>query len=208
MKMNSSTFIHTNDRLIRTAFRENLVRLNEADEEAKIIEELGVIHGAARVDIAVVNGIIHGYELKSDLDTLYRLPNQMKFYNSVFDQVTLVVGKNHLHEAIKIVPEWWGLIVARADESEDTVNFFEIRKSEENPLKESLPVAKLLWRHEALLILEKINQAKGVRSKPREAIYRRLASTMDQEELRTEVRKCLSTRTNWRSGRQLVLSGD
>lgn len=198
----------TNDKLIRVAFKENLIKLNEADEEAKVIEELGVIHGAARVDIAVVNGIIHGYELKSDLDTLYRLPAQMKFYNSVFDQVTLVVGKNHLHEAIKIVPEWWGLIVAKIDESGDAVNFFDIRQSEENPKKESISVAKLLWRHEALLILEKNNQAKGVRSKTREVIYKRLANTLDQEVLRKEIRKCLTTRTNWRSERQLALSGD
>jgi hypothetical protein len=59
----------------------------------RIIEELGVVHGKSRIDIAVINGLMHGYEIKSDKDTLQRLPEQMNMYNSVFNKVTLVVGK-------------------------------------------------------------------------------------------------------------------
>ena len=36
----------------------------------RIVDDLGLRHGVARVDVAVVNGIIHGYELKSDKDNL------------------------------------------------------------------------------------------------------------------------------------------
>ncbi len=190
------TYTPTTDKLIRAALIQDLAE-DYKDQDVRIIEELGILHGSARVDIAVVNGIIHGYELKSDLDTLNRLPDQMKFYNSVFDQITLVVGTNHLHEAIKIVPEWWGIMVAKT--LSDEVCFYEIRDAEENPLKQSVPTASLLWRNEALSILEKRNQAKGVRSKSRDVIYERLASVLDTETLRKEIRTCLATRTNWRS---------
>lgn len=172
---------------------------HEGDSETKIIEELGLKHGEARVDIAVVNGVIHGYELKSDLDTLVRLPNQIRIYNSVFDQITLVVSKDHLYEAIKLIPDWWGIIIAKMIDSSGNIKFCTIREPEENRFKDSLAIAKLLWKNEALSILERRNQARGVRSKSRQVMYEKLAAILDQKTLGDEVRVCLRTRTNWRS---------
>src|SRR5258708_25750888 len=97
--MNKSGFVPTNDRVIRTALLEELWETHRQEPEVRIIEELGITHGATRVDIAVVNGSIHGYELKNELATLRRLPQQMRIYNSLLDQVTLVVERNHLFEA-------------------------------------------------------------------------------------------------------------
>src|SRR3990167_10801492 len=115
--MVNNNSVATNDASIRVVLRENLKDNYQNDPETAIFEELGVAHGAARVDIAVVNGIMHGYEVKSDLDTLRRLPEQIEVYNSVFDKMTLVVGKSHLYEAIKIIPDWWGVVVAKVDEN-------------------------------------------------------------------------------------------
>jgi len=201
-------FILTTDRLIRAALRADLEALCEGDANTKIIEELGITHGAARVDIAVVNGIIHGYELKSDVDTLNRLPGQIKVYNSVLDQVTLVVGKSHLHEAIKIVPEWWGITIAKAVDSNDkAISFYKIRKPEQNPEQDSVAMAALLWRSEALSILEGIGQAKGVRSKPRKDVYERLAKVLTKQELGEAVREQLRVRINWRSDLRCIPNG-
>lgn len=203
----NSAFIFTNDKLIRSALKKNLENIYSKDLHAKIIEELGITHGAARVDIAVVNGILHGYELKSDLDTLYRLSEQIRIYNSVLDKITLVVGKNHLHEAVKIIPDWWGIIIAKIVNSSDVVSFYNIREASDNPLRDSVAIAKLLWRVEALNILEKNGQAKGVRSKPRKEIYERLAMVLDQDTLRTAVREHLLSRVNWRFEKRYMLSG-
>ena len=90
----------TNDLIIRFALKEDLRRRYARNKKLRIIEELGVQHGTARIDIAVVNGTMHGYEIKSDQDTLKRLPEQMDIFNSVFDKMTLIVGKNHLYEAM------------------------------------------------------------------------------------------------------------
>lgn len=174
----------------------------------KIIEELGITHGAARIDIAVVNGTIHGYELKSDKDTLNRLPGQIEIYNSVLDKVTLIVGKSHVHKAIKIVPEWWGITIAKITPPKKTVSFCYVRKPKLNPNPDYEAIAALLWREEALNILEEINEAKGVRSKTRNIIYQRLAETLSKNDLKEKVRNCLKIRINWRSDLQYIPNGD
>lgn len=197
--MTKSIQFSTNDKLIRSALIHNLEISHKGELRTKIVEELGLTHGAARVDVAVVNGILHGYELKSDLDTLIRLPEQIKIYDSVLDKITLVVGKHHLHSAIKMIPDWWGILIAKISKSNGKIVFCNIRKPEENPLKDSISIAKLLWREEALDILEQFNQADGIRSKRRQIIYERLAEVLDQKTLRKKVREYLFFRSNWRS---------
>src|SRR3989344_124015 len=159
----------TNDTVIRGALVE---KLNEkyAQSPYRIIPELGVHHGAARVDVAVVNGILHGYEIKSDKDTLGRLREQRDMYNSIFDQMTLVVGRTHLFDAINMVPDWWGIEIAKMTDDQSVV-FCTIREPRENLFQNGVSIARLLWRQEALDLLEDLGKADGIRSKPREAIY-------------------------------------
>lgn len=78
-----------NDHHLRQAVKRKVLARHAKDPDTRIVEELGLRHGLARVDIAVVNGIIYGYELKSDKDNLQRLPHQIEIYNSVLDKVTL-----------------------------------------------------------------------------------------------------------------------
>jgi hypothetical protein len=66
----------TNDNVIREALKRHLNHLHAGDAKLRIIEELGVEHGAARIDIAVINGVLHGYEIKSDRDTSCDCPNR------------------------------------------------------------------------------------------------------------------------------------
>lgn len=206
-QINDLWFAPTNDKLLRAALKEELRDTHRQEPQTRIIEEMGITHGAARVDIAVVKGSIHGYELKSDLDTLHRLPEQMRIYNSVLDQVTLVVGKNHLFGAINAVPEWWGITVAKVIDSNGTISFCNIREADENPEKSSVDIASLLWRDEALQILEEMGRSNGMRSKPRRVLYERLAGLLDQPTLGAKVRECLFLRTNWRFEKQCIPGG-
>src|ERR1700730_15998927 len=97
---------------IRGAARNTLLAPFLNDPDVLVVEELGLRHGAGRVDIAVINGELHGYELKSDQDTLKRLPQQIAIYGSVLDRVSLVVTSEHLLQAEKLVPWWWEIILA------------------------------------------------------------------------------------------------
>lgn len=193
----------TNDFMIRSAIVDILKQQHKKDREVRIVEELGVHHGNARVDIAVVNGIMHGYEIKSDQDTLRRLPEQIEFYNSVFDKMTLVVGKNHLHSAMKLVPDWWGIMIAKVA-VDGKVVFNRIRNEEQNKEQDLISVARLLWREEALNILKEMAEDCGLQSKSRDFLYNKLATTLDKKTLGQKVRETIFFRADWRPGSPLV----
>lgn len=207
MVTNNSSFICTSDSTIRKALKTNLKNIYKLNPHVRVIEELGIIHGLARIDLAVINGSIHGYELKSDLDTLLRLPAQMKVYNSVLDKVTLVVGKRHLYKAINLIPDWWGITIAKIINPDESVSFCNIREAEQNPDQDIIAIASLLWKEEALDILERIDKAKGVRSKTRKIVYKRLAHVLDKETLSAKVRDYLCARVNWKAGLSYMPSG-
>lgn len=194
----------TNDTIIREVLVERLRKEYEANPEYRVIPELGLWHGATRIDIAVVNGILHGFEIKSDRDTLARLPEQREAYNSVFDQVTLVVGRKHFVDAFKMVPEWWGIQTAHMSE-DGSVFFNPIREPKNNPVQDSVSIARLLRRREALNLLESRGKADGIRSQSRDTIYERVVESIELEVLKDHVRSVLQgPRQDWRFGVQLV----
>ncbi len=203
----------TNDKIIRLALRhvlnKELKKHQGNGHEAEIFEELGVLHGKARIDLAIINGIMCGYEIKSDRDTLKRLPEQVEEFNEVFDKLTLVVGKNHLYHAMHIIPDWWGVIIAKENTNSGVV-LQTIRKAEQNKTQEWVSIARLLWRGEALNILEQRNEANGVRYKPREFIYKRLTEVFvsDTETLKGYVSSALISRKGWRVGQPQALYDD
>ena len=204
----------TNDKIIRVALREVLKEelgkyKSEKKLPAEIFEEFGVSHGTARIDFALVNGIMHGYEIKSDRDTLDRLPEQMKQYNAVFDKVTLVVGKKHLYHAVNTVPSWWGITLVKINKNK--IVFQKIREDRKNQQQIDVSIARLLWREEALKILEERSEAFGIRSKTREIIHKKLAEVFkdDLGTLKDYVRNALLvSRGDWRSLSQPMLNGD
>lgn len=196
----------TNDKIIRTALTEVLVNKHANDRTVRIIQELGVNHGASRVDIAVVNGVMHGYEIKSDLDNFNRLPEQMEAYNKIFNKMTIVVGWSHLEAAINTVPDWWGITVAKQS-LQGTITLSNIRSAGYNQEQDSLFIAKLLWREEAIQALESVGKAKGFRSKPRNIVYEKLAETLDPDLLQKKVRETLFFRPDWRVDQQLLTNG-
>ena len=82
-----------------------------------------------------------------------------------------------------------------------------IREEEFNKNQDNVSVASLLWREEALKILEKNNEANGFYSKPRDLIYEKLASVLDQKTLSEEVRETIFLRIDWRPDAPLILNG-
>ena len=78
--------------------------------DSLVINEFGC--AGSRVDVAVINGRLHGYEIKSDCDTLLRLESQVPAFSAVFDRITIVVGSRHVDNLSGCVPPWWGVIEA------------------------------------------------------------------------------------------------
>jgi hypothetical protein len=197
-----------NDRDIRAVLKAELMRRYAKDEDTLILDELGIRHGAARIDLVVVNHQLQGYEIKSDLDSLRRLPDQIKAYGSVMDRATLVVSYRHAYDALQMVPEWWGIKLAETEKRSGTVALSNARLPRDNPGTDLHAVVALLWRNEALGILEEMEAAKGVRSKTRTDIYKRLVEVSEPDYLRFRVRQQLRSRKDWRADAQRTSCDD
>lgn len=177
---------------VRAAVRKELARDHAGDNNTCIVEEMGVWSGSARIDLAVINGELAGYELKSDRDTLERLPSQVEFYNLLFDRVTLVAGGRHARKAFLLIPDWWGRVVAEM--TSDGVVLHHERRPTLNPNIDADVLAQMLWKDEAIAVLESLGMAKGWRSKRTRQIHERLARELDVRELAAHVREALKRR--------------
>lgn len=193
------------DRDVREALRRKVFAEHIRDPNTLVVEELGIAYGEARIDVAVVNGRLHGFEIKSDADTLHRLPTQMVLYSAVFDRVTLVVGNKHLVGSAALVPDWWGLKLA-VQGKRGAVRFEEIRTSKLNCGIDPTSLATLFWREEALSFLETRGE-RGFRSKSRAQLYEIIAARVPLNDLKDGVRSALKLREGWRSDAQRVPCG-
>jgi hypothetical protein len=182
---------------IRHALHAALEAEHAGEPDALVVHELGICQGAARVDVAVINGSINGFEIKSDADRLHRLDRQSEAYGTVLDTVTLVTSKRHLAAARRQIPYWWGIIEAKRSDAD--VELKRIRKSRPNRRQQPEAIARFLWRDEALAMLSEHGLDKGMLSKPRPVLWARLAAELDPEVLADGVRAALKQREDWRS---------
>lgn len=191
-------YIIMRDRDIRTALRFKLDHLFAGAPDTVIVDELGLCEGEARVDVAVINGRLHGYEIKSERDTLDRLPAQRDIYNKALETVTIIVSKSHSEKVAALIPDWWGIIEA-IDEGNQHVTFILKRDCSINPSPDPFAMVRLLWRSEVLAILKEKGLADGILSKPRKILWQKLVDSVDNHELRVLVRSHLKARQHWRS---------
>ncbi|MEF2482382.1 sce7726 family protein [Vibrio mimicus] len=187
-----------NDIDVRVAVHKKLLKHHHQDTSTLIVDEMGICVGACRVDIAVLNGSLHGYELKSEKDTLERLPNQVKFYSSVMDKATLVVSECHLSEAKLLIPDWWGIKVVSKGKR-GAIYITHERTEKRNQHVDSLSLAQLLWKEECLSLLDKWGKLKGNKTKPRHLLWSIVSESIPEKELRDDVRVILKNRKEWRN---------
>jgi len=180
---------------VRAAVLRSLHDRHAGDTDTRVVQEMGVWSGSVRIDIAVINGKLSGIELKSDSDTLERLPFQSEIYSRVFDSVELVVGSRHAIRATELVPNWWSITVAESGDG--ILELVPARIGEQNPSQDPMLIAQLLWKEEALEVLEAMNLARGWRSKRAKAIHERLAGELPLPVLLDRVRDRLKRRSAW-----------
>ncbi len=179
------------DAEIRLALRTRLLASYSSDDTV-LLEELGLCRGQVRVDLAVVNGILHGYEIKSDRDSLRRLAGQADLYSRVLDRATLVVGVRHLTEVLELVPNWWGILLAQPGLGGP--GFKTVRRGRKNPRRDPRALVELLWLDDALSLLAQRNAARGMRGKPRRVVWDKVCDQFEVEEIATAVRSQLKAR--------------
>ena len=184
---------------IRTSLCHQLVEMNQSDEEGIVlIEELGLCQGVARIDLAVVGDYLHGYEIKSERDSLRRLSLQATVYSKIFDSVTLVCGARHVTQALELVPSWWEVL--RIVPSSEQPTFAQVRRGQDNPNRDKRALVELLWLEEAAGLLDQLQALKGLRGKPRADHWDRICELLNMDEVAAAVRTHLKA-TAVRRGR-------
>ena len=178
---------------MRPALRAYLKQRQLAGPDTLVVEELGLCQGRARIDLATVGGILHGYEIKSPRDRLTRLASQAATFSRVLDRVTLVVSPRHIEAALRLIPTWWEVLLVRG--SAKGVFLDRFRRAATNPEQDPRALVELLWRDEALELLSRHNAVAGVRSKPRPAVWDRVCEALDMTQIRSAVQHRLMART-------------
>lgn len=161
-----------------------------------VLNEFTVMRGNHRVDVAVVDELLEGYEIKSDVDTLKRLPDQAKFFSYCFHRMTLVVGPVLLEGAIKLIPDWWGVLLATRNKK-GVVVLKELRPSLPNPKVNYRWVARLLWRDEIIAVLRQIGKYRGASKMNHGKMAEHLRANVTEQELVDFVTSTLLSRTEW-----------
>jgi len=188
--------VATHDYNIRKALHSTELQQYKNDPESLVLDEFALTEEDVRIDIAVVNGAFHGFEIKSDSDTLDRLPNQADAYSRVFDLLWIVCGQRYSEKVEEILPAYWGIMVATS--IGETVSIARVREATYNPEISSRAISRLLWREEALDLLSEAGEASGYRSKTRNVICDHLIEVMPHDILAPRVRSAIRKRTNWR----------
>lgn len=135
------------DKDVRPAVREYIRRTHD---DAVVFEEMPLCR-TARADLAAVNGAMWGYEIKSERDTLARLPLQIPFYDSIFDYSTVVCARCHVENTKQAVPSHWGVVVVEA--RDDGISLKQVRKPRRNLQTSVEAVIRLLWKTEVVKVL-------------------------------------------------------
>lgn len=179
---------------IRGALIEELNRIN-AQHNYRIIEEMAVCDGEARVDIAVANGKLCGYEIKSDADTLERLPLQQKCYDKTFDTVSIIVGEKFKDRIEEYVPQHWGIYIA--SEYKNGCRIKRKRTAKINKNIQASSLLELLWKEELMYLLKGAG-IKGISGKNRRILRKMAIDNIPIKDIRDFTRETIKNREKWR----------
>lgn len=182
------------DQDIRQPLVERLRAMHAKSSETEILHELKMPRPSARIDLAVVNGSLAGFEIKSDADSLVRLPRQIAAFSCIFDHVCLVTTERHCDHALSIVPEWWGVWIFR-DRGQRRKFSVEV-KGRRNPSVDIEAALHLLTRNEMLELLDNSGIDKVPQKLKRDALVRFCLSSLSVRPLMAEVRRVLRRRVS------------
>lgn len=110
----------------------------------------------ARADALLVANRISGFEIKSDVDSLSRLPRQVEAYGQVVERAYLVVGEHHREKASALVPDWWHIWVASWRNTDVVVR--ETRRGRMNPNVNPLAVTSFMSREQLITELARLGE--------------------------------------------------
>lgn len=161
-----------------------------------LIDELGFVNRhegktvdlSFRADLALANGRLVAFEIKSGADSLKRWPDQCEAYSNVFDEIWLCTHGRHLEKALSVTPKGIGILIA-----DDLGGLAVLRHAQLNQKTNSFDLSGLLWRNE----LEELCIEHDIKFRSRETkseIRKLVSRTVPHEALREFVLRQLKMR--------------
>lgn len=192
------------DKDVRISLHDEIKRYFSYDKTTHVVDELQICNGAARIDVAAINGALHGYEIKSESDTLIRLPNQIQQYNKVFDYIYIVCAENQINEAYKIIPQWWGIYLVT--NYKETAKLHLLRNAEKNTQINSFALLQFLNKDELIdyALRYNIGSISKLRKIQKYRLWQIIASKVDNNKIELSdlsdyLRNCIKSRENGRT---------
>jgi hypothetical protein len=182
---------------IRAALHRKVLRGFHARHDTLVIDELGLVHAKVRIDIAVINGSMHGFEIKSASDSLARLPQQLALYGECLEKLTIVCAPKHVAGVRKAAPRWCGIMQVTKG-PRGGICFVTLRQPRRNPGVRADRLAHLLWRPEAVTLLSRLNAPTSLLRAPRKTLYESLAAMFSVEEITGFIKESMVSRLGWR----------
>lgn len=161
------------------------------DPRTRVLDELRICQARARADLAVVNGELAGFEIKSDVDRLDRLASQVRYYDRIFDRSVVVCAQRHVAVLRRRLPAFWGLWVVEVAAEGLTLRVD--RPAEPNVGTSKRDRLALLRRDEMAEVFERCIGG-DARRMQRMALVATLVDALDSRRAAAEVRRCLCAR--------------
>jgi hypothetical protein len=161
--------------------------LSTASQPSEAVYEFWLPTTNARADVAVIGARIDGFEIKTERDTLKRLPRQTAAYARIFDRCHAVLALRHVDKAMEILPPWWGVLVI---ETAGMPNFTVVRVADTNHSVDPETLVRLLWRDEVHAALCALGATPDPRA-GRRRMWDLLLNVLDLDMLKQVVRHAL-----------------
>jgi hypothetical protein len=174
--------------LVRDALRKHIT--SATTDARDTVDEFWVPRSNERADLAVIGRSMDGFEIKTERDTLRRLPRQVEAYGRLFDRCSAVVAEKHLDATETMVPVWWGITTVQVN---GCVNFTKVRAPQRNPAIDREILVRLLWKDEVIRALAELGNTPKENA-PRSALWKELLEVASLSQLRAAVRHALLDR--------------
>jgi hypothetical protein len=178
-----------NEQSIKAAVVDRLFRSGALDN-AVLINEMVYANWSRRADLAVANGHLHAFEIKSDVDSLRRLDGQISIYLERFDKVTLVVSSKFVRQVLEMTPD--RVAVWEAIEESEDVRIKVVRAGRTEDVGDRAVLIDYLLREELYRFL--VERGLPVTVRHTRARLVQLASSQPLSALRSYVLKSLKAR--------------
>jgi hypothetical protein len=174
-----------NDKLVRVRLIQYLT-----GRGYRPLEEVSLAYNNTRIDVVGMrDGVLCGFEIKSEADTLVRLKQQARRYRRYFEKLYLVGAEGHLDGARAVLPHYWGIWAVRPSGSGVHI----VRKTppaqspRANRHQKGAPLAALMSKAELLDVLRPIEPEQRLDELTRTNLARLCAERLSIR----EIERCL-----------------